>query len=297
MTGFNDIYQCKVGFIGAGKLGKALAYWLAKEGVRVTIVCDTDLPGAKALAYEIPCGFTNNIEAVLRKSDLIFITTPDDVIPEVIDNISYAEDYGTKMLISTSGLLSAKILQAAGKHFQTLAVHPFKAVSENYQATNPFKKIIWTYDGDNEPLEILKFFLVNVWRCKLFKLDGANKINYHLAACFASNLLVPNLSSALSALTDAGLTHPQRKSLIQTATKGIIKNLLEDETGCKSLTGPLVRNDLLTVLMHINTISGNKMTLYRSLSDELLKIAEGCGYTINHDIKTLFNKELKDDDE
>jgi len=67
----------KVGFIGAGTVGTALASRLVASGYSVAVVASRTSASAERLARAIPgCQPADNMQAVADAADLVFITTP-----------------------------------------------------------------------------------------------------------------------------------------------------------------------------------------------------------------------------
>lgn len=290
MNGNKSIYKYDIGFIGAGKVGSALAYWLSRYKIKPKIICDSVKKRANKLAQQIPCGATRDILRVIDSCELVFITVPDDQIPKVVNEISYCDTHSEKMLIHTSGLLSSRILKAAGEEFKTLSLHPFRAVSSDYKDKNPFKFSSWTYEGDDEVLEVVHKFLMEAWGCALLPIDAGNKPEYHLGACFSSNLLIPNLEKSISLLRETGLDKDHIKELMRKLVKEVVENFL-DKGKCESLTGPLVRGDTLSVLMHINSLSSEDDEIfYKVLSQKLSQEIETCEGDMDYEVKAILEK-------
>ena len=68
------------GFIGAGRLGQALAWSLASSGLVVWAVASRRSDGAQALADRIAGCRVLPAQAVADACDLVFVTTPDAAI-------------------------------------------------------------------------------------------------------------------------------------------------------------------------------------------------------------------------
>jgi len=76
----------KIGFIGAGKVGIAIAHTLKKKGFEVVAVSDTTGEKAFNTARQYlgdSTKYTSNNMDVIRVSDIIAITTQDYAIKEV----------------------------------------------------------------------------------------------------------------------------------------------------------------------------------------------------------------------
>ena len=72
-----------VGFIGAGKVGFSLGKWFAHNGVTVTGYWSRRRESAGEAALFTGTQAFDSTEALVRASDVIFLTVPDGMIPTV----------------------------------------------------------------------------------------------------------------------------------------------------------------------------------------------------------------------
>ena len=71
----------KLGFIGAGTVGTALAVLLSRQGYQVAAVSSRSRTSAENLARAVTgCRALDNNQDVADTAELVFITTPDDAI-------------------------------------------------------------------------------------------------------------------------------------------------------------------------------------------------------------------------
>ena len=81
----------KLGFIGAGTVGTALAVRLSSKGYQVVAVSSRSQTSAENLARAITgCRALTNNQAVADTAELVFITTPDDAIATVASQLDRA---------------------------------------------------------------------------------------------------------------------------------------------------------------------------------------------------------------
>ena len=79
--------RSKIGFIGAGKVGGALAITMARACYNIVGVSSRTFDSARLIAEQI-----NNCEAydlsqkLVDNADVLFITTPDDSIASVVSD-------------------------------------------------------------------------------------------------------------------------------------------------------------------------------------------------------------------
>lgn len=104
-------------------------------------------------------------------------------------------------------------------------------------------------------------------------IDSSQKIIYHAAAVFASNQAIALAGQGIDLLKKCGFTRDEAiKSilfLMGNAIENIKKQGLEE-----ALTGPVERNDIMTVRKHLQALSEEEKNIYISLSSKLVKIAK-----------------------
>ncbi|MFC1934592.1 NAD(P)-binding domain-containing protein, partial [Chloroflexota bacterium] len=113
----------KLGFIGAGTVGTALATRLSDRGYQVVAVSSRSRASAEKLAQAISgCHAVNSNQAVANLAELIFVTTPDDTIGPVVSEIQW---HPGKSVVHCSGADSTETLEPARKSgVQVGAFHP-----------------------------------------------------------------------------------------------------------------------------------------------------------------------------
>ena len=77
---FPSADKLRIGFIGADRLGKVLAWSFSRAGFRVSAVASAVPADALTLAESIPGCVTADAQAVVDSCDLVFVTTPDGAI-------------------------------------------------------------------------------------------------------------------------------------------------------------------------------------------------------------------------
>ncbi len=101
----------KVGFIGAGTVGTALAMTLSDRGYRVVAVSSRSHLSAKKLAQAISgCQVVDDNQAVADAADFVFVTTPDDTIAGVVSAVKW---HAEQSVVHCSGAASTDILEPA----------------------------------------------------------------------------------------------------------------------------------------------------------------------------------------
>ena len=103
----------KLGFIGAGTVGTALAVRLSKKGYPVVAVSSRRPNSARNLAQAIgSCQTFDNAQGVADTAEFIFITTPDGAIPLVASQVQW---HAGQSVVHCSGADSTDVLEPAKK--------------------------------------------------------------------------------------------------------------------------------------------------------------------------------------
>jgi len=103
----------KTGFIGAGTTGTALAVRLSQKGCLVVAVTSRTLSSAQKLAGLVPsCQVCHTAQELTDAAELVFITTPDDVVAQVCSEVRWHEG---QSVVHCSGAHSVDILEPVRK--------------------------------------------------------------------------------------------------------------------------------------------------------------------------------------
>lgn len=119
----------KIGFIGAGNMGGALARAAAKCNENKILLADNDERKAVALADEISATVSTNIE-ICKTADYIFLGVKPQVLPQVLAEISPALGGKSFTLVSmAAGVTTEKIAALLGFDVPIIRIMPNLPVS------------------------------------------------------------------------------------------------------------------------------------------------------------------------
>jgi predicted short-subunit dehydrogenase-like oxidoreductase (DUF2520 family) len=270
----------KIGFIGAGKVGTALAVLLSRKNYEIVSVYDQDSGASNALAKQIKgCRVAGNAQQTVDTSDIVFITTPDSVIPTVVKNVKWHE---RQSVIHCSGADSAAILEPAKKTgAMTAAFHPLQTFAGAKEAMENIPGSTFSIEAEEPLLSILNKIADDLEGNRI-TLKASDKAAYHAAAVFASNYLVTLVKISTDLWKTFSIPTDQAVTALLPLLKGTIHNI---ETiglpGC--LTGPIARGDAGTVKKHLKTIKEKTpelLSIYKELGAQTVPIATAKG-TLN----------------
>ncbi|NLL19379.1 MAG: DUF2520 domain-containing protein [Clostridia bacterium] len=269
----------EVGIIGLGRAGTVMAYLLAEKGYRVKVVRSKSMPGYEAQVKEhrFP---VRQLEKIVREVKVLLITTPDRVIGEIVEKLVKLDLSAVKGVLHLSGNHPAAILkplQAKGLSIGSL--HPLQSLAGLEQGLLNLTGSTFTFEGDTELLPWVTA-LVERLECRLAIAPASfNKSLYHGGASIASNFLVVLAKMGLDCLVKAGLSPGEARQALIPLMQGTLNNLgrLPPE---KALTGPIVRNDLVTINSHLEELKQlpHLLPAYQSLGQLTATLAMEAGH-------------------
>ena len=263
----------KVGFIGAGKVGTAMATALFKGGYPVVAVANKNIDASEKLADLVPgCHVFKTTQEVANTADHVFITTPDDSISTIASELIWRSEQN---VVHCSGAASIDILEPAKKFGAMVgSFHPCQAFASVDQAIKNLPGSTFAIEAQGPLLDILKDMASSIG-CDWIELKPGNKALYHAAAVFASNYFVTLLKVATDLFQDFDVPTQQATKLLMPLIQGNIKNI--NSIGLPScLTGPIARGDTSTIEKHISALKEKDpsiLKLYAELGFKTIPIA------------------------
>lgn len=261
-----------IGFIGAGKVGCSLGKYFSLMGANVTGYYSRTLSSAKAAAEFVGTNYYESLETVVKHCDCLFFTVNDGAILPVWNEVKKCDISG-KIICHCSGAKSASVfegMEEGGAY--GFSLHPISPFSSKYDSYKNVADAHFTIEGNKEKLPEMEAFLKRM-HLSYTVLSGENKVKYHSACVFASNLAIALFDDAAELLCDVGFSKEDAYKALSPLIYQNIDSFLEK--GAKeALTGPVERNDAETVKAHVSVLSGNTKNVYQSLSKDLLRIAK-----------------------
>lgn len=283
-----------IGFIGAGKVGTALASLLHARGVEVSAVSGRTAQSSMCMALTAglnPKAAQDRAET-LRNSSIVFLTVPDDAIGPLCKEIAEEGGWQPGMgVVHCSGALPSSVLQPARDAGALVAsFHPLQAFANRNAALEHMAGSTFALEGDPALVAQLDL-LVEVLGGTAIHLKAEEKTLYHAAAAIASNYTVTLAALASDLLVREGIAPDSNTALryLLPLLKGTVDNL--DALGLPgALTGPLTRGDAGTVARHIAALEAcapDLAALYRHLARLTLPLAQEKGHLSNEAVDKL----------
>lgn len=289
-----------ISIIGAGVVGTAIGYLLKKKGYKVIGVATRNIRSARDSVKFIGDGapYISNLDAV-SGAEVIFITTPDDAIKMVCDElVKGGAIRGGSCVFHMSGALPSNILTSAkSKGASVGSIHPLQSLATRKEAVSNLPGSYYNIEGDKKAVTVARKIVKDLGG-KEMVIPTKGKVLYHSGAVFASNYLITIFSAGIELLRTAGI--PRSKALpgLLSLVKGTVKNI-ENVGIPMALTGPIQRGDISIIEGHILQIrrsSPDLFNLYCQLGKETVKIAlekGGISEKEGERLTSLFNRNIR----
>lgn len=263
--------KIRLGFIGAGALATMLAVEFKKHGYKVAAVSSRGYESAKNLASRLDgCRAANDNQQVADNADLVFIATPDDIIPVVASELCWRKG---QMIVHCSGADSVDILNTAKiAGCQTGVFHPLQTFAAGLE--DNLKGITFAVEA-GEPLLTQLKDMAQMLGGHSIELKSKDRVIYHAAAVFACNYLVTLTDIAAGLWEDIELPRDKAIQALLPLMRGTLNNI-EAIGITQSLTGPIARGDSGTISKHLTAldkIAPDIADLYRELGFNTIPIA------------------------
>lgn len=263
----------KIGFIGAGTTGTALAVRLAQSGYQVIAVSSRSLASAEKLAGRINgCQVYKTAKEVADVVQLAFITTPDDTISKVAAETKW---HNGQSVVHCSGAHSVDILEPAKQlGANTGCFHPLQTFASVDQAIDNIPGSTFAIEAD-EPLASKLKEMATALEGDWVILKAGDKVLYHAAAVFACNYLVTLVKLATDLWQTFEVTPAQATKALMPLLRGTLSNI--ENVGLPNcLTGPIARGDLGTISRHLQSLEKQApqiLSIYKELGQQTIPIA------------------------
>ena len=282
----------RIGIIGAGKVGTTLGKYLSIHGKNVTGFYSRTHESADEAATFAETETYSSLCKLVEKSDVIFITTPDGVIPQVWGDLLH-QDISNRIICHFSGSLLSHVFSGREEAGASgISMHPMYAFSDKFHSYEQFHTAYLTLEGDPEAVAVMK----PMWEAighHVLTLKAEDKIKYHAAAAMASNEMLGLMQASLDILSECGFSEKDSMALLTPLVQGNIASMLEK--GCvNALTGPVERGDAQTVRKHLQALEGSKAgKIYQSLGSTMVELAKRRNPDRDYTpVRTLFEKSM-----
>jgi hypothetical protein len=282
----------RIGFIGAGRLGQALAWSLAHANLKVVAVSSKDREKAQLLADPIHGCCCMEAQALIDTCDLIFVTTPDSVIGQTCDGLRWRPG---KAVVHCSGVTEVDVLNHAFAQGALIGgFHPMQTFGDPHAAVQSLPGCTITVEAVAPELMGLLLDLVERLQCTANRLPAGMRGRYHAAAGYTSQFINALFDQATRLWQSWGATEEEALNALLPLALGTL-SAIQSVGVARGMPGPVSRGDISSIEKHLQAIApmGQVMlNLYKNLCVATVPLANQAG-GINSSTAKEFEKLLE----
>lgn len=289
----------RLGVVGAGAVGTAVALLLAEKGYEVVGFASRTPASAQRAAERLKAKAFLEPAALAREVEVLFITTPDQAIAPVAAQIAAEGGFlPGQVVVHMSGSLTSKVLEPASlQGALVVSIHPLQSCPTVERAVENLPSSVFSIEGDPRAFPLAEKIVHDLGGV-FFYIDPEVKPLYHAAACVASNYLVSLVDLSRQLLKVAGMPEELFFRGIYPLIFGTLQNIREVKIP-RALTGPIARGDVGTVEDHLllmRSYAPELLALYSALGEYTTRVAEEkgtLGVKEAAHFRALFRRELE----
>ena len=238
----------RIGFIGAGRVAKGLAWGMAQSGQCVAAAASRRLGSAEQLAARIAgCRATANAQELVDCCDLVFVTVPDDAIAAVAASLKWRKDVA---VIHCSGATEvAALASAARAGAQIGGFHPLQLFADPEVALAGLPGCTIAIEAEVPLLSQLEQ-LAQGLRCRTIRLPPGCRARYHAAAHYAAGFVITLLNQAVELWQSFGIEREDTIRALLPLLRGTVASV-ERSGLAQGLAGTYSRGDIGTLEKHL----------------------------------------------
>lgn len=264
------------GFIGAGRLGTALAWSFAARSCRVRAAASRSAQASKRLAARIPGCRIASPQEVAANCDVVFVTTPDDVIADLAEGLRWHAGAG---VVHCSAVTEVSALAKAARDGALIGgFHPLQTFADPAQAVRALPGSTITIEAE-EPLNGILVGLATRLGCAVNRLPPGARGRYHAAAGYGSQFIHVLLREAAKISRSWGMSEDDTVRAFLPMLRGTLA-AIEDAGIAPSMPGPVSRGDVASIAKHVAALAAldaEILDLYRQLCHRTIPLAEERG--------------------
>jgi predicted short-subunit dehydrogenase-like oxidoreductase (DUF2520 family) len=238
----------RIGFIGAGRVAKALAWGLAEAGHSVVAAASRSPGSAQQLAARITgCRATPQAQDVVDSADLVFITVPDDAIAEVVARLEWRAGVA---VAHCSGATEVAVLAAAARAGAEIGgFHPLQLFADPEVALAGLPGCTIAIEAEGV-LSLQLERLAAALRCRTMRLPPGCRVRYHVGAHYVGGFAIALMKQATDLWQSFGIGQEEAIRALLPLLRGSAASV-ERSGLAQGLAGTYSRGDIGTMEKHL----------------------------------------------
>lgn len=244
----------RVGVVGAGRVGAVLAAALRAAGHEVVAAAGESDASRRRIAALLPGVCTAKPSDVARSSDLLLLTVPDDMLPNVVAMLSASGAiHADQVVVHTSGRHGLAVLDdAVAVGARPIAMHPAMTFTGTEVDLPRLAGCVFGVTAGDAERSLTESLVADLGGRPMWVPEDKRTL-YHAGLAHGANHLVTLVAQAMELLAAAGADNPA--DTLRPLLTAALDNALAQ--GDDALTGPIVRGDVETVRAHLADITAN----------------------------------------
>lgn len=242
----------RVGVVGAGRVGAVLAAGLQAAGHTVVAAAGESDASRRRAADLLPGVPLRKPSDVARESELLLLTVPDDMLPNVVKVLADSGAlHAGQYVAHTSGRHGLAVLApAAAVGARVIALHPAMTFTGTAVDLERLHGCVFGLTAGPAEREVAEALVADLGGRPTWVPEEMRTL-YHAGLAHGANHLVTLVSEAMGLLAAAGVDDPA--GTLRPLLDAALDNALDH--GDAALTGPIVRGDVQTVAVHLADIA------------------------------------------
>ncbi len=244
--------RLRIGVIGAGRVGAVLAAALRAAGHEIVATAGESDASRNRIAALLPGVPTRKPSAVAADCDLLLLTVPDDMLPNVVAMLSasgaiHADQY----VVHTSGRHGLGVLAPAAEvGARTVALHPAMTFTGTDIDLPRLAGCVYGITVGDTERDLAEQLVADLGGRPVWVPEDKRAL-YHAGLAHGANHLVTLVTQAIELLSASGVDQPA--DTLRPLLEAALDNALDQ--GDTALTGPIVRGDVETVRDHLAEVA------------------------------------------
>ena len=243
-----------VGVVGAGRVGAVLAAALRTAGHDIVAAAGESDASRGRIESLLPGTPVLKPSDAARAADLLLLTVPDDMLPNVVAMLSASGAIREgQLVVHTSGRHGLAVLEPAREvGARTIAMHPAMTFTGTEVDLPRLTGCVFGVTADESDRELTEALVDDLGGRAMWVPEDRRTL-YHAGLAHGANHLVTLITEAMEILSAAGAEDPA--ATLRPLLTAALDNALEH--GEAALTGPIVRGDVETVRAHVADLAAN----------------------------------------
>lgn len=261
-----DQNSIRIGFIGAGGVGKAFAWGFAAAGFPVVAAASRSLASAEQLAARIAgCRACANPQEVVDSAEIVFITVPDDAIEPLAAGLRWRAGIAA---VHCSGATELSALTAAARAgADTGGFHPLQLFGDPEVALAGLPGCTVAIEAEALLLPRLER-LAAALQCRTMRLPPGSRARYHAATHYAGGFIFTMMKEAADLWQSFGIGQEDAIRALSPLLRGSAASLARSGI-VRGMGGIYSRGDIGTMRKHLADLSrlgSDELRLYCELA-------------------------------